>query len=199
MMDLEQAAGQSGVIPPDKVASLLASLKKVPDYSWCLTPPHTSQERLQGDVLSDFPVALVDDAGSPRCKKLAVLVLNNTCDLQPSRSQFVTVAPVMDFGLFSQSVIATRGPDRARNYLHDVRANHIYEMLWLPCFASFKEGAVVFLDRVGAASTKLYEDALRERRRLASFSQNGFYFLLIKLTNHIARMETDEIARVEVG
>jgi len=46
---------------------------------------------------------------------------------------------------------------------------------------------------------KLYEEALTERRRLASFSQNGFYFLLIKLTNHIARMETAEVARLDVA
>jgi hypothetical protein len=135
---------------------------------------------------------------SRHCKKFAVLVLNNTCDLQPSRSQFVTVAPVLDFALFSESVIACKGADRARNYLHDARANKIHEMLWLPGFASFKEGAVVFLDRVGAVSAKLYEDALKERRRVVSFSQNGFYFLLIKLTNHIARMESDEVARLEI-
>ena len=48
MMDLEQAARQSGVIPTEKVASLLASLKRVPDYSWVLLPPHSSEERLQG-------------------------------------------------------------------------------------------------------------------------------------------------------
>ena len=56
---------------------------------------------------------------------------------------------------------------------------------------------MVFLDRVGAAAGKLYEDALKERRRLASFSQNGFYFLLMKLTNPIARMESAEVTRVE--
>jgi len=127
----------------------VASLRKVPDYSWVLTSPHPSEERLQGDLLSDFPVALVDDAGNPRCKKFSVLVLNNTCDLQPSRLQFVTVAPVMDFALFSATVIQKRGEERARDYLRDVRANNIYEMLWLPWFASFKEATVFFLDRVG--------------------------------------------------
>jgi hypothetical protein len=199
MMDLEQAAQQCGVVPPEKVASLLASLKKVPDYSWVILPPHPSEERLQGDVLSEFPVAVVDDTGNPRCKKLAVLVLNNTCDLQQDRSQFVTVAPTMDFARFSQTYIAQEGEDRARGYLRAVRANQIYEILWLPSFASFKDGAVVFLNRVGSASGKLYEDALKEHRRLASFSQNGFYFLLIKLTNHIARMETGEITRLEAS
>ena len=105
----------------------------------------------------------------------------------------------MDFALFAQSIIAKRGEERAKGYLRDVRSNNIYEMLWLPCFSTFKEGAVVFLDRVGAASVKVYEAALTEKRRVASFSQNGFYFLLIKLTNHIARMESNEVARIEVS
>src|ERR1051325_870649 len=139
-MNLEQAAGQSGVIPPDKVASLLASLKKVPDYSWVLSSPHPSEERLQGDLLSEFPVAVVDGEGNPRCGKFAVLVLNNTCDLQPGRSQFVTLAPAMDFARFSETYIAQEGEEGARSYLHSVRANKIYEILWLPSFASFKEG-----------------------------------------------------------
>jgi len=196
-MDLARAAGESGVIPPEKVGSLLASLKRVPDFSWVLLGPHPSDERLQGDLLSDFPVAVVDNEGNPRCSKFAVLVLNNTCDLQPGRSQFVTVAPAMDFSRFSKTYIGQEGEERAKSYLHAVRANQVCEILWLPTFASFKEGAVIFLNRVGAASAKLYEDALKERRRLASFSQNGFYFLLIKLTNHIARMESPEVARLE--
>jgi hypothetical protein len=197
MMDLEQAARQSGIIPPEKVESLLASLRRIPDYSWVLLSPHSSEERLQGDLLSEFPVAVVDGEGHPRCSKFAVLVLNNTCDLQPGRFQFVTLAPAMDFARFSQTYLEQEGEERARSYLHSVKANKVCEILWLPSFADFKEGAVVFLDRVGAAAGKLYEDALRERRRLASFSQNGFYFLLMKLTNHIARMESAEVTRVE--
>src|SRR6266850_143324 len=194
MMDFEQAALGSGIIPPDKVGSLLASLKKVPDFSWVLSRPHPSELRLQGDALADFPLAIIDETGNARSTKLTVLVLNNTCDLQPNRAQFVTVAPTFDFERFAESVIKKRGEHRAQSYLHEVRANNIYEVLWLPSFGQFKGGAVVFLERVGAVSVKLYEEALSGQRRLASFSQNGFYFLLIKLTNHIARLETDEVA-----
>lgn len=197
MMDLGQAAEQSGVVPKEKVVSLLSALKRVPDFSWLLTGPHPSQYRLQGDIISDFPVALVDEGGNPRCKQLPVIVLNNTCDLQPNRSKFVTVAPAFDFEQYAQSIISKRGEQNAQSHLHSVRANNIYELLWLPSFFDFKQGAVVFLDRVGSVSTKLYEDALASERRLASFSQNGFYFLLIKLTNHIARMESGEIQRVD--
>lgn len=193
-MDLEDAARQSGVIPPERVASLVSCLK-APDFRWLLTPPHSTQSRLQGDLLSDFPVALVDPDGQPKCSQFTVLVLNNTCDLQPKRADFVTVAPALDFDAFSQHVIRKRGEAKAANYLQDVMANRVFEMLWLPVFGSFPKGAVVYLDRIGAVSSTVYESALATNRRLASFSQNGFYFLLIKLTKHLARPESDEVMR----
>jgi hypothetical protein len=198
MIDLAQAASESGVIPPEKVASLLASLKKVPDFSWLLTPPHPTEERLQGDIVSDFPIAVVDDGGNPRCNRFAAIILSNTCDLQPNRSDFVVVAPAMDFARYSEAIVLKRGEERARGFLRSVRQNEVDEILWVPCFATFREGAIIFLDRLGAAASAVYDQALKQERRLASFSQNGFYYLLIKLTNHIARSETNEVARTEV-
>jgi hypothetical protein len=195
MMDFEQVARESGVIPDTKVSSLLASLKKVPDFTWVLTSPHPTDPRLQGDILSDFPVAIVGDDGKPLCHRFVVLVLNNSCDLEPNRAKYVTVAPVLDFGAFSKHIIGKRGEKNAQSYLRDVRENRVHEILWLPSISHFKEGSVVFLERVGAVSAKIYEDAVNEKRHIASFSQNGFYFLLIKLTNHIARMESDEVGR----
>src|SRR5450759_662169 len=124
-MDLENAARQSGVIPPEKVAPLLSRLKDAPDYTWLLTPPNQTQTRLQGDLLSDFPLALVDSNGNPRCNRFTVLVLNNTCDLQPNRSEFVTVAPVLGFDDFSQFIQKKRGEKRSANYLADVKANKV--------------------------------------------------------------------------
>lgn len=53
-MDLEDAARQSGVIPHERVASLVTCLK-APDFDWLLAGPHSTQSRLQGDLLSDSP------------------------------------------------------------------------------------------------------------------------------------------------
>jgi hypothetical protein len=194
-MDLAQAARESGVIPPAQVGSLLIALSKLPDCSWLLTGPHPNEERLQGDLISEFPVAVVDKNGVAQCSKFAVLILNNTCDLQPARSDFLTVAPAMDFAKYSEFMIGSLGEAKASNHLRSVHENKVHEILWLPKFGPFGNGAVVFLNKVGAVSTKLYEDALQQGRRLASFSQNGFYFLLLKLTNHIARTETSDVTR----
>jgi hypothetical protein len=194
-MDLEESARQSGVIPPERVASLIAALRKVPDFSWLLTQPHPTIERLQADLLVDFPVALVAPDGAPRCKPFVVLIVNNTCDLQPGRSNFVTVAPVLDFEAFAAAEIAKRGEEGARDYLRDIRSNRVFEMLWLPPFHHFKGGGIVFLDRLGSAAGEIYLRSLEANSRVASFSQNGFYYFLIKMTNHLARAESSEVQR----
>ena len=48
-------------------------------------------------------------------------------------------------------------------------------------------------------STQLYHEALNQGKRLASFTQTGFYFLLIKLTTHLARAESHDVARERIG
>lgn len=100
MIDLEEAALRTTVVPPEKVASLLAALKKVPEFGWLLTSPNNGEERLQGDVHADF---------------------------------------------------------------------------------------------------QIYEQSLANKARLASFSQNGFYYLLIKITSHLARAESAEVQRSELN
>jgi hypothetical protein len=101
----------------------------------------------------------------------------------------------MDFASFSEFEIRRRGRERAENYLQDVKANKVFEILWLPAVGAFKAGTLVFLDRVGAVASGLYESALNENRRVASFSQSGFYFLLIKVTRYLARPESEEVVR----
>ncbi len=198
MIDLEEAALRTTVVPPEKVASLLAALRKVPEFGWLLTPPNLGEKRLQGDIHADFPVAVIAPGGKAVSKNLAVLILNNTCDLQPNRSAFVNVAPVLDFEQFSRVEIARRGEDGARSYLHDIRSNRVFELLWLPPFDAFKQGGIVFLDRLSSASSSIYEQSLNNNARLASFSQNGFYYFLIKITSHLARAESAETVRSDL-
>ncbi|GEM_PF-1440530 len=194
-MDLEEAARQSGVIPPERIASLIAALRKVPDVSWLLTQPHPTIDRLQADLLKDFPVALVAPDGSPKCSKFVVLIVNNTCDLQPGRSNFVTVAPIMDFKAFAAAEVSKRGEEGARSYLRDVRSDRVLEMLWLPPFHHFEDGGLVLLDRLGTAASEVYARSLSDNSRVASFSQNGFYYFLMKMTTHLARAESSEVLR----
>jgi len=198
MTDLEEAARRTNLVPPGKIASLLADLK-VHDFRWLLTTPNQWEQRLQGDIHAEFPVAFVAADGRAVSKFLPVLILNNTCDLQPNRSKTVNVAPVLDFGQFAEREVSSRGERRARSYLHDIRSNRVLELLWLPPFHTFKDGGIVFLDRLSSAAFTIYERSLDTQARLASFSQNGFYYLLIKITSHLARAESSDVQRTGQG
>jgi hypothetical protein len=65
----------------------------------------------------------------------------------------------------------------------------------LPRFAAFKDGALVALNAPCAVSSKIYQGLIAAEKRIASFSQIGFYFFLIKLTSHIARAESIDVTR----
>ena len=127
------------------------------------------------------------------------------------RLDFVTAAPVVDFNGYLQFERERRFRDKTnvgdseKRRIEDslqefgrvLRNNNKTEILYLPPFPGFAHGALVLLHMVCSVSARLYRDALNQSRRAASFTQSGFYFLLIKLTTHLARAETAEVVRRE--
>jgi hypothetical protein len=207
MADLPDFSKYTRIIPREHIPALTRDLKKIPDFSWLLAQPHPEIERLQGDLLKDFPTVALDDDAKPRCRDFTVLILNNTCDLPDDRLDFVTAAPVVDFNKYVEfertrrlkSITAESDKRRAEDGIQELartlRANSKTEILFLPRFGEFEQGALVLLHLVCSVSVNVYRKALRRGRRLASFTQTGFYFLLMKLTTHIARAETTQVVR----
>src|SRR4029077_13281293 len=153
--DLDDFSRYARIIPEEHQPALRKCLKKIPDFSWLLSEPHSDQERLQGDLLREVPTGFLDDTATPRSAKFTVMILNNTCDLPEGR----------------------------------------LDLIYLPKITGFDHGALVLLHLVCSISAKLYHEALRAGQRVASFSQVGFYFLLIKLTTHLARAESTDVSR----
>ena len=192
-MDFEQAARESGVVRPEHVAALLRSLK-TRNFGWIVCNPSTDEQRLQGDLMREMPIALVDRDGNPRSSTFIVMVINNVCDLEPGRSEFVTLAPIHDFEKFS-AVILDNDRERAKSYLESARANLIDEFFYIPNCPQLPKGGIVRFDLFSSLSAVVYETAIAGGRRIASLTQNGFYFLLMKLTYFLARPESLEIIR----
>jgi hypothetical protein len=122
------------------------------------------------------------------------MVINNVCDLQVGRSEFVTLAPVHDFKKFAESMLS-KGSEQAKTYLESVRANRIDEIIYIPNCPQLVNGGVVRLDLMSSLSAVVYENAITENRRFASLTRDGFYFLLMKITHFLARPESSEIVR----
>jgi hypothetical protein len=197
------------IIPEEHLPALANNLKRIPDFRWVIDSPNPEFERLQGDILSNFLTVFLDEAGEARSREFTVLVLNNTCDLPDDRLDFITAAPIVDFNKYLEfererqfrgkdaleDLEKRRIEDRLQEYGRVLRNNDKTEILYLPPFSEFTHGALVLLHLVCSVSARLYRDALRQSRRVASFTQTGFYFLLIKLTTHLARAETAEVIR----
>lgn len=185
----------STIIREEHLPLLKLSLSKIPDFSWLLSDPNQAEQRLQGDLIPDFPTVFLDEQATPRSKDFTVMLLNNTCDLPDGRVDFVTAAPVVDFQKYLAFEREKRGEDSLRGYAEAIRRNDITELMYLPPFGEFGQGGLVLLHLVCSVSTRLYLNTLRRSGRVASFTQMGFYFLLIKLTTHIARPESTEVQR----
>ena len=197
------------IIPEEHHPALTRNLKRIPDFSWLIVLPHPQIERPQGDVLADFPTVFLDEKGLPRSRQFTVMILNNTCDLPDDRLDFVTAAPIVDFNEYleferkrrfrGKDAVEESDKKRIEDSLQEfgrvLRNNDKTEILYLPPFLDFTHGALVLLHLVCSVSATLYRDALRRSQRLVSFTQTGFYYLLIKLTHHLARAETKEVIR----
>jgi hypothetical protein len=185
------------IIPSEHVPALKRGLAQIPDFAWLITKPHPEIERLQGDVLRDFPTVYLDDTGASRSRRFVVMLLNNTCDLPDDRIDFVTVAPLVDFSAFVESQKEKRSAASLHDFAAAIRRNEVTELFYLPPVAGFPAGALVLLHLACSVSSKLYRQVLSSGSRIASFTQTGFYYLLIKLTNHIARAESREAVRLD--
>ena len=124
------------------------------------------------------------------------MILNNTCDLPKGRIDFVTAAPVVDFQAYLEFEKSRRTSESLEGYASSIRKNDVTELFYLPKLIGFDEGALVLLHLLCSVSTTIYQQALQTGQRVASFTQTGFYFLLIKLTTHIARPESTDVVRV---
>lgn len=195
MSESRDFSSYGGLLPEERIGGLKRCLKRIPDYSWMLVQPHPTEDRLQGDILIECPTVYLGPKGEVRSRVFPVMVLNNTCDLPDDRLDNVTVVPLVDFEQYLQFEGKRRNAESLVGYADAIRRNDKTELFYLPNMPGFSKGALAMLDKACSISAELYR--AHNGRRLASFSQTGFYFFLIKLTNHIARAETKEITREE--
>lgn len=197
-MDREEVAKHAGVIPAEGLAAFLEYLVRSPELPKVLDAPHITEERLQGDLVNRLPCVHLNEKGEAEIAILMVAVINNTCDLQPKRSRFVNVAPVFAFPQYRDYVIKSRGEKNAEGLLANIKNNKISKIFFVSECPGCPEGVVILLDRISSIGFALYEQALADKRRVASFTQNGFFVFLLKITKYLARAESPAVARVAV-
>jgi hypothetical protein len=120
----QEAVQNSSVVRGDHKDALLASLSKIPEFSWLVGQPNPHIDRLQGDFFNDFPALFLKPDGAVASKPRPVMVLNNTCDLPSGRSSMVSVAPLFDLEKYLQSQAGKRDAGSLANYERDIRHNN---------------------------------------------------------------------------
>ncbi|MGD9745027.1 MAG: hypothetical protein AB7I98_00010 [Verrucomicrobiales bacterium] len=158
--------------------------------------PHLEEERLQGDLFHDVPFVRIKSENDHTLKLQVAVVLNNTCDLQTGRSDFINFALAADFSKFKRAIESRENPEKARGFLDSVKKNVVNEIFFIPPCPVCESGLIVFLNQVTTIPAALYDTNISQKKRFASLSQHGFYLFLIRLTNFFARIEKpSEITR----
>jgi len=162
-------------------------------------PPDT----YQGDIIDKFDIVyyeLVDgQLELLRIGGIPCMLLSHTCDIDfenKTREKFISIAPVINFDEFAQAKIPAYSNEGWEDYLKSVKANLITDILYIPKKGPLND-SVVLLDRISSIDPRLIQARLNnsEANIILSLSQIGFYYFLIKLTNHFARYEDREEVR----
>ena len=195
-MNFDDAVRTSPVIRDEHRDALLEHLKRIPEFSWLVGLPNRHIDRLQGDFIGEFPIVFLRPDGSALSKRRPVMVINNTCDLPDGQSSFVSVAPVLDLEKYLLTQSGKREHNSLANYERDIRKNKVTNLFYIPHLPGFHKGAIVRLDMICSVSSELLAQAVSHGNRLASFTQSGFYLLLMKLNYHFVRSESAEVSRL---
>lgn len=166
-MTWEETVRRSSVIREAHRESLIADLRDRQDFKWLVGTPNRHTDRLQGDFFENFPVSYLDPAARPVTQRRTVMVINNTCDLPPGRSKFVSVAPVFDLAKFLEGQAKHRKPDALANLEKDLRKNQISELLVIPTIKGFSNGALVRLDMICTVPMTFLVEAVARNARCA--------------------------------
>jgi hypothetical protein len=164
-----------------KFRSFLA--KSSPDYKWLYAPALRGVVS-QGDIVVSIPAFFFDD-GKVRTSAAPcpLILLEHTCDMSIDgdkyRNNNYVIAPLFPFSVIAKSYA---DPSALRN-------NSITHKIYFESIPSLDEPYIADLNMISSVSAKWFHEAIKSSaiNRVASLSDDGFYFLLAKLTVHMLR------------
>lgn len=156
---------------------------------------HFQDEVLQGDYWEKMPFV---DFDSGRKDKIRVLILSNSCDIDPSNPRdfpiHMTYAPIIGLALY-EGLLLKSGLDNKviSAKLEAIKTQKITSMIFLPASTDVEVDSIALLDRAISVPYKAFK-AETEKRKVTSLNQLGHYLLSFKLSIHFCRMH-EAIAR----
>jgi hypothetical protein len=179
---------------PERLRSFADDLKRYPEGYPKWLYGTLFDEIYQGDIIKSMKVIGTDEDGDAVYREGPALVMSHTCDCQPGQSEYILIAPV--FSLQERIDSSELERDRLDNHLRDLRANRLAELFFIPGRDGLPDSFVDFSQICPVASTYFHSPPLALRgNRLASLSQKGHYFLLMKIAYHLCRPDPKDSAR----
>lgn len=179
---------------PNQIKSLAEDLKKYPvEYPKWLYGTALAQV-YQGDIIQSLTVVAVDDEGDTVSRAGPVVVMSHTCDAQPDQSDYVLVAPI--FSLQERREASELNVQSLKDHLRDLCANRLTDLMFLPGVGKLPDSFIDFNHVSAVASEHFYSSEIDVRgQRIASLSQKGHYFFLMKLAFHFCRPDPPDSKR----
>jgi hypothetical protein len=156
------------------------------------TELENEKQVFQGDALKSMPfITFPFDTTPVECK---VLVLSNSCDINPENSRpfdsHLMYAPISRLAAYIERLQASDlNEQKLINHISDIKSQSVTQILYLPQHENGPDqDCIVFLDRICHCDNSFVNLESLKERRLFSFSNYGFYLLLLKLSIHFTRI-----------
>jgi hypothetical protein len=173
---------------PNNLKSFASDLKKYPlGYpEWFYGMPPA--EIYQGDVIANSRTILLEEDARAAYRDGAVVVISSTCDCQPGRDDYLLLAPLYTV---EERLEETALEGEARDsHFHSLKRNELTNIMFYPATEKMKDSWVDFSTVCSVSSDYFYSKELKVKdNRIASLSQKGHYFFLMKLACHFCRAD----------
>lgn len=172
----------------DQKVGLASALKDFSEHSSVFTDKFP-ENTLQGDYWEKTPYM---DFTTGRKDEIHVMVLSNSCDIDPSNSRdfpvFITYAPVIGFARYQQ-MLENKGLNAKKisEKMSAIRGQRITSMMFLPAEGDVENESIALLDRAISVPYKAFLDA-PNKKKISSLNQFGHYLISFKLSIHFCRM-----------
>jgi hypothetical protein len=180
----------SGVFPsidPGAREALRKAIRQHGEISADFFASQPPPQIVQGDVVGPLTFFIETSDGSLLERKVPGMLLSQSCDFD--QDQWVLFAPAFPYKDFADGSNAS-----------SIRANQITTMFYLPAVVH-EEAVVIDFRLTQPFAKKLIAEKLTSGtiRRNRSFTDEGWYLLLAKLTLHFLRPQpTDEVRGVSL-
>lgn len=181
-------------LSPDAQKNLFDGLSQFPDnIDSRLYASSKSNESIiyQGDGLNSLLFINLPDQ---RIAEIPVMVLSNTCDVDPSNDRLfptnVIYAPIIKLskyiGLLEQD---NSGKQAIDDHIASIKKQRITQIYYLPKGGSLKDESIVFLDKINSCNIQYLNDKSIKDITLFTLSDYGLYLFIFKLSLHFTRIQ----------